>query len=66
MENARKRTSMSVPEMGRLLGLCKTESYWLIKKNYFKRNYHHSVMTNTKNGLRSIQLQRMLLLKGLD
>ena len=32
MENARKRTSMSVPEMGRLLGLCKTESYWLIKK----------------------------------
>lgn len=35
MENARKRTSMSVPEMGRLLGLCKTESYWLIKKNYF-------------------------------
>lgn len=36
MENARKRTSMSVPEMGRLLGLCKTESYWLIKKNYFK------------------------------
>ena len=36
MENARKRTSMSVPEMGRLLGLGKTESYWLIKKNYFK------------------------------
>jgi len=27
---------MSVPEMGRMLGLCKTESYWLIKKNYFK------------------------------
>ena len=22
--------------MGRMLGLCKTESYWLIKKNYFK------------------------------
>ena len=36
MEKARKRTSMSVPEMGRMLGLCKTESYWLIKKNYFK------------------------------
>ena len=36
MEAVRKRTSMSVPEMGRLLGLCKTESYWLIKKNYFK------------------------------
>lgn len=36
MEATRKRTSMSVPEMGRMLGLCKTESYWLIKKNYFK------------------------------
>ena len=36
MVNTRKRTSMSVPEMGRLLGLGKTESYWLIKKNYFK------------------------------
>ena len=36
MEKTRKRTSMSVPEMGRMLGLCKTESYWLIKKNYFK------------------------------
>lgn len=36
METTRKRTSMSVPEMGRMLGLCKTESYWLIKKNYFK------------------------------
>ena len=36
MNESRKRTSMSVPEMGRMLGLCKTESYWLIKKNYFK------------------------------
>lgn len=36
MEHTRKRTSMSVPEMGRMLGLCKTEAYWLIKKNYFK------------------------------
>lgn len=36
MEHKRKRTSMSVPEMGRMLGLCKTEAYWLIKKNYFK------------------------------
>ena len=35
MAETRKRTSMSVPEMGRMLGLCKTESYWLIKKNYF-------------------------------
>lgn len=36
MEKTRKRTSMSVPEMGKLLGLCKTEAYWLIKKNYFE------------------------------
>lgn len=33
--NAKAKTSMSVMEMGRLLGLGKTESYWLIKKNYF-------------------------------
>ena len=36
MDKTRKRTSMSVPEMGKLLGLCKTEAYWLIKKNYFE------------------------------
>ena len=30
-----ERKSMSVPEMGRMLGLSKTESYWLVKKNYF-------------------------------
>ena len=29
------KTSMSVMEMGRMLGLGKTESYWLVKKNYF-------------------------------
>lgn len=34
--NPKKKSSMSVMEMGRLLGLGKTESYWLIKKNYFK------------------------------
>lgn len=32
----KKKTSMSVAEMRSLLGLGKTESYWLIKKNYFK------------------------------
>lgn len=32
----RKKTSMSVMEMGRMLGLKKTNSYWLVKKNYFK------------------------------
>lgn len=30
------KKSMSVPEMRRLLGLGKTESYWLIKKHYFE------------------------------
>lgn len=36
MAESKKKTSMSVQEMGRLLGLGKTESYWLIKKSYFK------------------------------
>ena len=30
------KTSMSVMEMGRMLGLKKTNSYWLVKKNYFE------------------------------
>lgn len=30
------KKSMSVPEMRRILGLGKTESYWLIKKKYFE------------------------------
>ena len=30
------KISISVPEMRRILGLGKTESYWLIKKGYFK------------------------------
>ena len=29
------RTTMSVPEMQRMLGLCKTESYWLVHRGYF-------------------------------
>lgn len=36
MEQSKKRTSMSVMEMGGLLGLGRTESYYLIKKNYFE------------------------------
>lgn len=36
MEQPKKRTSMSVMEMGKLLGLGKTESYYLVRKNYFK------------------------------
>ena len=30
------KTSMSVMEMGRMLGLKKTNSYWLVKKHYFE------------------------------
>lgn len=30
------KKSMSVPEMRHILGLGKTESYWLVHKNYFK------------------------------
>lgn len=30
------KKSMPVPEMRHILGLGKTESYWLIKKNYFE------------------------------
>lgn len=30
------KTSMSVPKMRRMLGLGKTASYWLVKKNYFE------------------------------
>ena len=30
------KTSMSVMEMGRSLGLCKTESYWLVHKEQFE------------------------------
>lgn len=31
-----RKTSMSVPEMQRMLGLGKTDAYWLVKKKYFK------------------------------
>ena len=30
------KTTMSVPEMGKLLGLKKVESYWLVHKGYFE------------------------------
>jgi len=32
----RAKTSISVKEMGRLLGLKKVESYWLVQKEYFQ------------------------------
>ena len=35
-KNYKQKKSMSVFEMGRLLGLTKTTSYWLVKKGYFK------------------------------
>ena len=38
MQKQRVKTSMSVPEMGKMLGLGKVESYWLVKKNYFENN----------------------------
>lgn len=36
MPEQRAKTSMSVMEMGSLLGLSKMEAYWLIKKGFFK------------------------------
>ena len=38
-----KRT-MSVPEMRKLLGVKKTESYWLVHKNYFKTELINGTM----------------------
>ncbi|MCP1110873.1 phage antirepressor YoqD-like protein [Lachnospiraceae bacterium PF1-21] len=32
----KRKTSMSITEMRRLLGLGKTDSYWLVQKKYFK------------------------------
>lgn len=36
--------SMSVPEMRKLLGIKKTESYWLVHKNYFKTELINGTM----------------------
>ena len=35
METTKTKKSVSVREMGKMLGLKKVESYWLVKKNYF-------------------------------
>ena len=32
-----KRTWMTVPEMGKLLGLKKTDRYWLVHKSYRRK-----------------------------
>ena len=34
--NEKAKTTMSVSEMQRMLGLCKTESYWLVHRGYFE------------------------------
>lgn len=39
-----QQKTMSVPEMRKLLGLKKTESYWLIHRNFFKTDYIGGVM----------------------
>ena len=36
--------TMSVPEMRKLLGLKKTESYWLVHRNFFKTEIIGGVM----------------------
>ena len=33
---SQKKTWMTVPEMGKLLGLKKTDRYWLVHKNLFE------------------------------
>lgn len=38
-----KKTTMSVAEMGKMLGLGKTEPYWLVHKNCFE-----TIMVNGK------------------
>ena len=35
-QNPKMRKTMSVPEMRKMLGLKKTESYWLVHRNFFK------------------------------
>lgn len=50
------RTTMSVPEMRRMLGLGKTDSYWLVHKNCFETilvaGKSGSSLTALKNGIR--------------
>lgn len=36
MPRVKDATTMSVPEMAKLLGIKKTDSYWLVHQNYFK------------------------------
>lgn len=49
-----KRTWMTVPEMGKLLGLKKTDRYWLVHKNVFESKRlperYESILPALKNG----------------
>ena len=49
-----KRTWMTVPEMGKLLGLKKTDRYWLVHKNVFESKEiagkYESILPALKNG----------------
>lgn len=38
------KTTMSVVEMGQILGLCKTEAYWLVHKKYFETTLVQGIM----------------------
>ena len=49
-----KRTWMTVPEMGKLLGLKKTDRYWLVHKNVLNQKRlperYESILPALKNG----------------
>ena len=42
--NKPEKTTMSVREMGQILGLSKTESYWLVHKQCFETTLVQGVM----------------------
>ena len=42
----KKKTTMSVPEMRRMLGLRKTDSYWLVHKQCFATVYKGNIIKN--------------------
>ena len=45
-QNPQMRKTMSVPEMRKMLGLKKTESYWLVHRNFFKTEIINGKMVN--------------------
>lgn len=42
--NKQERTTMSVREMGQMLGLGKTDSYWLVHRKHFETTLVQGVM----------------------